>query len=216
MSELILVRHGQANTGAQDEASYDKLSPLGHQQATWLGSYFRDHHMEFDHRITGTLTRHVETHDSMGFTQTDADARLNEMQYFPLAEAMERHSGLPVPQEPEDFAAHIPQTMAAWRAGDLHDAPEGWDGFHGRIASALDDLTHIDHRVLVVTSGGVISSVMMRILGLEIATMCSMLLQIRNASFHVVRKYRGALHMHAFNATPHLAHPDRAHALTYV
>ena len=26
MSEIIMVRHGQAQTGAKDEASYDKLS----------------------------------------------------------------------------------------------------------------------------------------------------------------------------------------------
>lgn len=216
MSEIILVRHGQANTGAQDEESYDKLSALGHQQADWLGAYFRDHNMEFDRRVTGSLTRHVETHESMGFAKTDVDSRLNEMAYFPLAEAMERHSGLPVPHEPEDFADHIPQTMAAWRENHLHEAPESWDGFHGRVAASLDELTHKDHRVLVVTSGGVISSVIMRILGLEISAMCSMLLQIRNSSIHTIRKYRGGLHLHGFNATPHLAHPDRAHALTFV
>ena len=33
MSEVWLVRHGQAQTGASDEASYDRLSALGHQQA---------------------------------------------------------------------------------------------------------------------------------------------------------------------------------------
>ena len=29
MSYITLVRHGQANTAARDEHSYDRLSPLG-------------------------------------------------------------------------------------------------------------------------------------------------------------------------------------------
>jgi broad specificity phosphatase PhoE len=40
-SEIILIRHGQANTGAKDEESYDKLSATGHQQSAWLGDYLR-------------------------------------------------------------------------------------------------------------------------------------------------------------------------------
>ena len=40
MVELTIVRHGQANTGATDEKSYDKLSDLGRQQARWLGEHF--------------------------------------------------------------------------------------------------------------------------------------------------------------------------------
>ena len=40
MSNVMIVRHGQANSEARDEASYDQLSPTGHQQAKWLGEYF--------------------------------------------------------------------------------------------------------------------------------------------------------------------------------
>ena len=43
MVELTLVRHGQAQTGARDEASYDSLSNLGHQ-ARWLGEVLRQEH----------------------------------------------------------------------------------------------------------------------------------------------------------------------------
>ena len=39
MGTITLVRHGQANSAAQDEAGYDKLSDLGHQQALWLGEW---------------------------------------------------------------------------------------------------------------------------------------------------------------------------------
>ena len=41
MVQIFLVRHGQANSEAKDEVSYDKLSPLGKIQAGWLGQYFK-------------------------------------------------------------------------------------------------------------------------------------------------------------------------------
>lgn len=39
MTHITLIRHGQANTEARDEVSYDRLSELGHQQAAWLGAH---------------------------------------------------------------------------------------------------------------------------------------------------------------------------------
>ncbi|KNG94503.1 histidine phosphatase family protein [Pseudaestuariivita atlantica] len=216
MSELILVRHGQANSGATTEEDYDRLSPLGHDQAAWLGAWMDEAHMTFDHQVHGTLRRHVETHAGMNTGTAQVDPRLNEMQYFPMADAMKLHSGMEVPTDPESFADHVPPTMRAWRDGHLRGVPDSWDGFHGRIAAALDDHTRIDQRVLCVTSGGVIASTLMRVLDLDIPAMTAMLLQTRNASFHVLRRFRGHWHLHQFNATPHLAGPDRAHALTFV
>jgi phosphohistidine phosphatase SixA len=43
MGELVLIRHGQANSAANDEDGYDRLSDLGHQQARWLGDWLRAH-----------------------------------------------------------------------------------------------------------------------------------------------------------------------------
>ena len=70
MTEIILVRHGQANSHAKDEASYDRLSDLGRQQATWLGDHMRRTNPHFDHVVTGTLTRQADTARAMGFDIT--------------------------------------------------------------------------------------------------------------------------------------------------
>lgn len=217
MGECILVRHGQANSGAKTEEEYDRLSALGHQQAAWLGDYLRDTHITFDTEVSGTLRRHRETHAGM-FPDGAAtqDARLNEMQYFPMAHEMTRVHGLDVPQDPDSFATHVPLTMAAWKAGELRHIPESWEAFHGRIAAAFDAHTRTDQRVLMVTSGGVIASILMRVLGLDIPAMTAMLLQTRNASIHVLRQFRGHWQVHQYNGVPHLAAPDRAHALTFV
>ena len=64
MVELTLIRHGQAQTGAKDEASYDSLSDLGHQQARWLGEVLREG-PSFDQVISGVMTRQIETVESM-------------------------------------------------------------------------------------------------------------------------------------------------------
>ena len=58
MGEIILVRHGQANSSARDEEGYDRLSDLGHQQAAWLGDYMRDREGVFYKVISGSLRRH--------------------------------------------------------------------------------------------------------------------------------------------------------------
>ena len=55
MVEIILVRHGQANSAANDEEGYDRLSDLGHQQAKWLGEYLRSREKPFDKVISGGL-----------------------------------------------------------------------------------------------------------------------------------------------------------------
>lgn len=39
MSEVMLIRHGQANTGARTEEDYDRLSDLGRRQAEWLADH---------------------------------------------------------------------------------------------------------------------------------------------------------------------------------
>lgn len=87
MAHMTLVRHGQAQSGAQDEASYDRLSDLGHQQAQWLGAHFQRTEEHFARVYTGTMRRHIETAESMGAAQYGEviqDPRLNEFPYFSL------------------------------------------------------------------------------------------------------------------------------------
>ena len=63
MVQIFLVRHGQANSEAKDEVSYDKLSPLGKIQAGWLGQYFKKNEFNFDVCFSGTLLRQRDTAD---------------------------------------------------------------------------------------------------------------------------------------------------------
>ena len=63
MVQIFLVRHGQANSEAKDEISYDKLSSLGKLQAGWLGQYLKKNKFTFDVCFSGTLFRQRDTAD---------------------------------------------------------------------------------------------------------------------------------------------------------
>ena len=216
MTEIILVRHGQANSRATDEESYDRLSDLGHQQARWLGAHMRDTNPHFDRVFTGTLSRQADTARAMGFEVTDRDARLDELSYFAMADALQAQHGIPAPRSPTEFAAHLPQVIDHWTRGTIDGLPETYATFAARVTEFVDELCTGHGRVLVVTSNGVIAMVMRHALGLENGAMAKIMLQSMNSSFHRLSYVHNTLMVGAFNATPHLDLPDRAHARTYV
>lgn len=221
MSQITLVRHGQANTEARDEESYDKLSSLGHQQAAWLGDYLRDTREHFTRIYCGTLTRHIETATAMGYG-TDAgwevtcDPRLNEMEYFHLAQAMESQHGLAIPQEREGFIGHLPKVFAAWEQDEIENPPETWRDFEGRTKAALTDISRGEGPALVVTSGGLISIAMRQAMGLDTRATARTALAIMNSSMHVLHDIGGHYTPVLFNAVPHLARPERHYARTHL
>ncbi len=216
VAEIILVRHGQANSHATDEESYDRLSDLGRQQARWLGEHLRATNPHFDRVITGTLTRQADTARAMGYEITAQDPRLDELSYFAMATAMEAQFGIPAPRDPTEFATHLPKVIDHWTRDAITDVPEPFAGFSSRVCGLVDEICTGHGRILIVTSGGVIGMVMRHALGLENGGMAKVMLQIMNSSLHRLEYVHDMLMVGTFNATPHLDAPDRAHARTYV
>lgn len=217
MSHITLIRHGQANSAAQDEASYDKLSPLGHQQSAWLGEHLRDIRAVHTRLYTGTLTRHIETAEAMATgLEPVRDARLNELEYFTLACALRDEHGVPLPAEQHEFTTHLPRVFAAWRDGKIEGAPETHAAFEARVSDALADIAAGEGPALVVTSGGLISNIMRQHLRLDIAGWAALALAIMNTSQHRLFPVGGTWSPVLFNAVPHLEAPDRHFAQTHV
>lgn len=219
MPHITLVRHGQANTMARDEISYDKLSPLGHQQARWLGGHMQSTGDRFQRVYTGTMRRHVETAHSMGAPDHAAiiqDARLNEFAYFTLSQLMEEQHGLPVPTEREGFVSHLPAVLGAWERGEIEGSPETHDAFAARIRDAMDEIAAGQGRALVVTSGGLIGTVLRQTLALDVSGWSQMCLAIMNTSVHRWQMVLGRPLLTQFNNVSHLEHPDRHHAQTHL
>lgn len=213
MGEIILVRHGQANSGARDEASYDRLSDLGHQQAAWLGDYLQAREGAFDKVICGSLRRHRETAASAGHLEPVIDTRLNEMDYFNLGQALQDVHGVPFPG-PEEFAAHVPQVMEAWHRAEIKGV-ETFASFEERVTSVLREAAQPGVRVLCITSGGVIGMIIRHLLALDPRRMAHVLLPIMNTSMHRVHVIPQGPILAGFNAIPHLDDPTRAYARTH-
>ncbi|MDA7966988.1 histidine phosphatase family protein [Ruegeria sp.] len=216
MSHITLVRHGQANSAARDEASYDQLSELGHQQARWLGAHLRDTRAHHPRVYCGTLTRHVETATSMGLTDPIRDPRLNEIEYFTLAQLFEQQHGVAIPTDREGFVDHLPKTFAAWADGALENPPETFEQFETRVSDVLREIGTEGGGAIVVTSGGLISMVVRQAMGLDIPAMARVALAIMNTSMHRLHPIGTQLSPVLFNAIPHLEAPDRHFAQTHL
>jgi len=197
MGELYLVRHGQANSGATSEEDYDRLSDLGHAQARLLGAWMRDHEAPFDHILSGTMRRHRETAAGMGVEPERFDARLNEMEYFALIRDMEVHHGVAPPASSEDFAVHMPQTLAAWEQATI-DGSEPFASFESRILGAIAEASKPGKR------------------GLSTDQMAHVLLPIYNSSLHRFRIRPEGTFLMTFNGIPHLDPPKLADHRTHL
>ncbi len=217
MTEVTLIRHGQAQTGAKDEKSYDRLSDLGHEQAAWLGEYIQQS-LPFDLVISGALTRQIETVQSMKLNQIPhrIDDRLNELDYFGLSKSLHNSHGVPFPEDPVSFAAHVPQILGVWQQGKIDPGLETYDSFHHRIVGALKDAVRQDGRVLLATSTGVIATLAAISLGLDAGSKGKLFLSVAHTSIHKFELRGDELHLIQFGATPHLDRPDRAHARSLI
>jgi broad specificity phosphatase PhoE len=223
MAELVLVRHGQASFGAED---YDKLSELGWRQSRWLGEYFAERGIAFDRVLRGSLRRHAETltgiAEGMGKPlEGGEDARLNEYDSHSLLQAHLKGKPMPQGNDRREHFRILREAMYAWADGTLEGAPAGhphepFADFRARVLAALGAAREgRAKRVLVVSSGGPISTVLAEVLGMPLRGVVDLNLQTRNTGITELQSGSSRIHCVSFNNVPHLDRPDRAGALTY-
>ena len=216
MGTLYLVRHGQASFGAED---YDQLSDLGQRQAVRLGEYFRQKGLVFDAVLVGTLRRHAQTwagiaegaglaHTPLlwpGLNEYDAEAVVKTIHPMPLAK----------PDTPELYRNHfrlLRDGLTQWMNGVVspHGMPD-YETFRHGVVSALDHVRTLHSgNVLIVSSGGPISTAVGHVLGTTPETTIELNLRIRNSAvteFAFTPKRHMLL---TFNTLPHL--DDAAYA----
>ena len=221
MGTLYLVRHGQASFGADD---YDVLSPLGLQQATRLGEYFKAKGMVFDAALTGTLRRQISTFEGicsgMGSTLEALQwPGLNE--YDSHAVIATVHSGkLEKPTTSEQYRHHfrlLKDGLTQWMNGVV--SPLGMPSYNDFVLGVTSALDHVrktqDGKVLLVSSGGPISTAVGHILGCRPEATIELNLRIRNTS---VTEFAFTPKRHmlvTYNTLPHLDAPEYAEWITY-
>ncbi len=219
MAELILVRHGQASFGADD---YDKLSELGWRQSRWLGEYFAERGAAFDRVLRGSMRRHAETlqgiAEGMGKPlEGGEDARLNEYDSYSLLRSHLKGGAMPKSDDRREHFRILREAMYQWCDGTLAGAPhEPFAEFRSRVLAALAAArSGSARRVLVVSSGGPISTILAEVLGMPMRGVVDLNLQTRNTGITELQAGASRVHCVSFNNVPHLDRPERAGALTY-
>ena len=213
MSTLHLVRHGQASFGADD---YDRLSDLGWRQSRRLGEYWRNKGQQFDHVIVGTLRRQNETWQGIAEGLGISPSALPLMQ-TPSLNEYDSHAvistvhpaPLPKADTPELYRHHfrlLRDGLRRWMQGDAQ--PVGmpsYADFRAGIAEVLNQISATSPgRVLVVSSGGPISTAVGHILGAPSASTIELNLRMRNTAVTELA-YTPKRHMLVtYNALPHL------------
>ena len=210
MGTLYLVRHGQASFGADN---YDQLSALGLRQCTRLGDYLAARGKRFDAVITGTLQRQVQSYDALadGLGQRLEPLRLHGLNEYDSKAVMAaiHPQPLPKPDTPELYRAHfrlLRQALAAWMAGQC--APAGMPSYAEFAAGVAAALTHVrqqcDGEVLIVSSGGPISTMVGQVLGTAPEVMIDLNMRIRNSAVSELHFNAKRHALMTFNTLPHL------------
>jgi len=221
MGTLYLVRHGQASFGAQD---YDQLSELGQRQSHRLGEYFKLKGLRFEQVLTGTLKRHQQTLTGIcngGGVSADALALpgLNEYDSEAVIAAIHPHP-LAKPDTPELYRHHfrlLRDGLTQWMNGVV--SPRGMPSYREFQQGVADALALVRQQtagdVLLVSSGGPISTAVGQILGTTPETTIELNMRIRNSA---VTEFNFTPKRHAlqtFNTLPHLDGPEHASWITY-
>lgn len=222
MAEIYLVRHGQASLDADD---YDQLTELGYQQAYWLGDYFAERSINFDLAISGDLARQQQTLravlDGMNSEpECQTLSGLNEFDFQQLLHVFQQHQPEYSWQnlnQPSMVLRLLRHCMQSWTKGELDhlQLAERWPEFNQRVADALQRIReHKLERILVVTSGGVIASMLRAILQLGDQAQIDLNLQMKNTGITHCFYNPSAIYLSSFNHVPHLDRPERLAAIT--
>ena len=223
MAKLFLVRHGQAAFG---EDNYDQLSELGHQQARWLGEYFRERGVTFKRALAGGLMRQQDTAKSLlAATENppplDTHPGLDEYDGHALYTSHTGSADVAGHQKRDavDYWRTFRGAYQGWVDGTLVGEHESWADFGGRIHQALSTVCtglSREDNVLAVSSGGVIGTTIAGLLQTAPRSAIELNFQFRNSAFCEIIVGRSEWRLSTFNALPHLDRPDRRDAITFV
>lgn len=222
MGTLYLVRHGQASFGADD---YDQLSDLGRRQSVRLGEYFAERQIHFDGLIAGTLRRHKQTMEGIlqGMQRAGEHLSWDGLNEYDSAAVIATVHPQPLerPTTPEMYRHHfrlLRDGLAQWMAGT--SSPTGmptYEQFVAGVAGALDHVraNHYGQNVLVVTSGGPISTAVGYVLRTPPETTIELNLRIRNTSITEFAFTPKRHMLVSYNGIPHLDAPQYKDWVTY-
>ena len=193
-----------------------------------MGEYFKTKGITFDAALTGTLKRQISTFEGIchGMGQSE-ETQLNALQRSGLNEYDSHaviatvHAGkLEKPTTPEQYRHHfrlLKDGLKQWMDGVV--SPAGMPSYIDFVRGVTSALEHVRQThsgsVLLVSSGGPISTAVGYILGCSAEATIELNLRIRNSS---VTEFAFTPKRHmlvTYNTLPHLDAPEYADWVTY-
>jgi broad specificity phosphatase PhoE len=220
---------------------YDKLSPLGEEQARKLGQFWARHELVFQQVFHGPAQRHIRTMEIAGEEVLRAGLPWPEalpmpaMDEFDAFQVMKRTVPVLIERDENvrrlnnEFRANQDSPEAGrilqklfedvarhWSSGefDLPDV-ESWTRFRARITGAITairELTPKSTSTVVFTSGGPIAATLAEVLDLPPKTAIEFVWLSRNCSWSEFVFSGDRFSLSAYNSFPHL---DDRSLLTY-
>jgi broad specificity phosphatase PhoE len=235
LSTLVLVRHGQASFL---EADYDRLSPLGEEQARLLGAHWARHRVRVDEVWVGPRRRQVQTEQFCreayvaGGGSWPALRELPALDEYQVELVMKHHAMVLAERDASIKALQLAFAQAGerrerhraferffqavtrrWMAGELEGGEiETWHQFRARVHEAFRALTgpgDSGRRVVAFTSAGAIGVTLQAALGLTDEHALEMGWVVKNASLTELVFSPGRITLTAFNTLPHLPEPTQ-------
>ena len=225
MSTIHIIRHGQASFGAQD---YDQLSPVGYEQAAFLGDHINQLNLDIQDVVIGEMKRHAQTAESslqkISFANPPIiDGRWNEYnhveilsRYRPEYADIEfiKNEIIHLPQPMLAFQKIFEASMKRWASGEFDsEYEETWDDLRDRTLLGLNTIKERlepNKNILVYTSAGAISALLSKLMDLDIKDSFKMQWKIANCSISSIKiednniVVKGVNDYNYFNSQPHL------------
>lgn len=230
MRHIYLIRHGQASWG---HANYDELSRVGVEQCERLGAYLKSLGEPLSAMGMGCLNRHTQSMSALlqgwgadqDLSMPPGDARLDEYDSAAMVKALDP-SLLSVCREGVDGEYHrkryfrvLQQALLQWMSGTLNlPSHRTYAQFLADARASLRDLQSRlgDDRSaagLLMSSGGVISTLIADVLNAPCSTTVELNLQLRNSAICEIAETSRGWVVAAFNVVPHLPVAARARGL---
>ena len=235
MSDLYMIRHGQASFG---EENYDRLSPTGVVQAGIVARQWVSIDRKIDAIYVGSMKRQADTADALVCAYQDKqmfvpeiiiDAAFDE---YDSGSVFEGQLPAMIEKDPSIseklpdifsnkrvFQLLFQEAMNRWVSGD-YDAPgvTSWCDFKQRVQNGIHGVMQTQgakKTVAVFTSGGPISVVVQKALDLTDQMAMAQSWQVMNASVTWFKYNARGIALAGFNDIGHLELENDKDLLTY-
>lgn len=221
MCIVTLVRHGQASAGTDN---YDRLSPLGIEQASHLGQWWTKTGLQPNAAFAGSLQRQQHTaqlaldratlkHEITTLTDLNEYSHTDVDDLFGEGASSASGPGL-------TFDNYL-SIMERWRdaAETELNGVESWNQFMSRGLAAVlagADAVGPDGHAVLFTSGGVVATLLGAVQSHPFSVIIENIWNIRNSSVTTLQVTGKEVQLLDFNAVPHLELHNNRRLITQI